>query len=645
MAQYEMNLSDYVRILRKRKWTIICSFLVVFLASWWSSEIQPALYEASTTVKIVERATVGELLTSLVTYTTGDPIATQAKVITSRPVIERVAEELGLISEGMSQKEIGSVVAGLRGSIETERLGYTNVIQITASSDSSVMAAALANKVAEVFIAYDLAEKRAAATTLRHFLEEQLEEVGLNLKEDEEALKRLREDERATGLAIALQEELTNLRSEVAELLRKYTQKHPNVVALQERIREISEEIKWLPESELELARLTRSQQLNESLFSDLNKKLAAARISEAEKVEDVVQLNPAVEPGSPIRPQKQLIKLMGGVVGLMLGFIFAFIREHLDTSIGAIEDVESYIKLPVLGVIPYIKIGEERRSLLQRRAKVTRKDKVAHIKSQLVIHFSPKDPVAESFKTLRTNIQFAELDKGGKTLLFTSVAPGEGKSLIVVNLAITMAQAGRKTLLVSGDLRRPILHSLFGLTREPGLSNVLIGTAKSKDAIRSLVDMLLGDLEWDEALKVPGMDNLSIMPSGGLPPNPSELLSSPEMAKLIDELKAKFDVIIFDAPPSMAISDTAILGAKMDGVILVYQVGKIARRALLRARLQLENVGVKVKGIVLNHLRPEVAMGAPYYYYHYKYKYYGEKGKRRWGRKKPPEEGSKEGG
>ena len=329
-----------------------------------------------------------------------------------------------------------------------------------------------------------------------------------------------------------------------------------------------------------------------------------------------------------------------------MLGFAFAFLREHMDTSIGTIEDVESYIKMPVLGVIPYFKHEEEKTNLSaefsgirrlipylkHKREKVkealgwhnpSHKEEISTMKTQLVTHFSPKSTLTEAYRTLRTNIQFAGLEKGGKTILITSAGPGEGKSITSANLAITMARAGNRTLLVSADLRKPVIHKLFGVKREPGLTNILVGAVKLEEVLRALTDILLGTKKWEDVLKVPGLDNLNILPSGYLPPNPSEILNLPEMDSLLEQLKTKFDIIILDSPPVLPVTDPAILGVKVDAVVLVYQVGRAARSTLSRAKVQLENVGANVKGIILNHLRAEIAPHTTYYY-----KYYGEGGK-----------------
>ena len=316
----------------------------------------------------------------------------------------------------------------------------------------------------------------------------------------------------------------------------------------------------------------------------------------------------------------------MGALAGIVLGFMSALVWEHLDTSIGTIEDVEEFLKVPVVGVVPYMESERERTAHFPwRKKKMSREQRRKVEQSRLVLHFGSSSPTAEAYRTLRTNLQYAGFDTGGKKLLLTSAGPGEGKSLTATNLSITYAQSGRRVLLISGDMRRPSIHRYFGLQRAPGLSDAVIGAVPWRSAVRTLTDVLMGDTEWDDLLKVPGLDNLNILTSGYLPPNPGELLGSADMERLMAELSENFDVLIMDSPPVLPVADAPVLAPKVDGILLVYQAGRIARNALLRAKVQLQNVGGSVKGIVLNHVKPQMESGDTYYY---RYRYYGKSGR-----------------
>jgi tyrosine-protein kinase Etk/Wzc len=330
--------------------------------------------------------------------------------------------------------------------------------------------------------------------------------------------------------------------------------------------------------------------------------------------------------PGGPISPQKQIGALIGGIMGLILGICLAFLIETLDTSIRTIEDVESFVKLPVLGVVPSIPSNlEDGKSIVtkvKRKILLVRKSEAEEAYIRSIVHHKPKSPMAEAYRNLRTNLK---ISPSQRVFLVTSAGPREGKTTILTNLGLAVAQKGLKVLLVSSDLRRPALAKTFGLKKEPGLTEAMLGTVKLNDALRSISDIMLGDMELDEIMKTPGIENLWILPSGHLPHNPAEFLESKELPELVEELKARFDVIFFDSPPILLVTDACLLVSKVDSVVLCYEIGRTARDVLLRAKVQLESVDAKISGVVLNHISPETEAMATYPYY-YNYKYYGTK-------------------
>jgi len=211
-----------------------------------------------------------------------------------------------------------------------------------------------------------------------------------------------------------------------------------------------------------------------------------------------------------------------------------------------------------------------------------------------LITLTSPRSPAAEAYRTLRTNLTFTALDKPIETLVVTSAAPNEGKSIVLANLAITMAQGERRTILVDADLRRPGLHEIFGIANDWGLTTMIVEE-------RALDDPPLIDV---------GVDNLSLVPSGPLPPNPADILGSRKMEEVIAALKARADIVLFDAPPVVAVTDAAVLGTKVDGLLLVVCAGRTRREHAQRARELLERVHVRVIGAVLNDAPRDVVLG-----------------------------------
>lgn len=233
----------------------------------------------------------------------------------------------------------------------------------------------------------------------------------------------------------------------------------------------------------------------------------------------------------------------------------------------------------------------------MARKNKAQKNDKMLTLKRRLLAHNSPKDPVAEQYRTIRTNIQFSNVDQDIKTIVVTSSGAEEGKSTTTSNLATVYAQQGLNVLLIDADLRKPTGHYTFRLENHIGLTNVL--TRQSTLA---------------QAVQESEIPHLSVLTSGPIPPNPSELLASAQMAELLKEMKKQFDMVIFDTPPILAVADAQILANQVDGTILVVSSGKTEKDAALKSKELLSNAQGKLLGVVLNNRKVEE--GNYYYYY-----------------------------
>lgn len=210
----------------------------------------------------------------------------------------------------------------------------------------------------------------------------------------------------------------------------------------------------------------------------------------------------------------------------------------------------------------------------------------------RLITHTNPRSPIAEAYRQLRTNIQFSSLDNPIKSLLVTSTSPEEGKSTTLANLAITIAQTGSKVILVDCDLRRPTIHGVFGLNNSAGLTSVILDSTGKQ-------------MPFQES----GVPNLSILTSGPLPPNPSELLGSRRMGEVIEQLKTEADYVLFDSPPILAVTDAAVLATRIDGVLLVVNAGKTKRDLALKAKALLTKVNANLLGVVLNNVKFDASL------------------------------------
>lgn len=330
-----------------------------------------------------------------------------------------------------------------------------------------------------------------------------------------------------------------------------------------------------------ELSRLQSALTQYQSSYSSLLKSYEDLRLAEAQSLDNIIIDEPALVPKEPVKPQKRLNTLLAAVVGAMLAVGVAFLMEYLDDTIKTPDDIRQTLGISPLGAIARIRPKND--------------------ESPLIAAHQPRSPISEAYRVLRTNLQFSSLDKPLKTLLITSASPTEGKSTTAANLGVVMAQAGLSVIVVDSDLRRPVLHKLFDLNNSRGLTTSLLQEGGGLDG----------------CLQETGIENLKVLTSGPLPPNPSELLGSQRMRQLIEQLKGKADAVVFDSPPALAVTDAAVLGNEVDGVLLVVGSGQTRREVVQRARETLTSVGATVLGATLNKLSERSASGYYYYYYY----------------------------
>lgn len=373
--------------------------------------------------------------------------------------------------------------------------------------------------------------------------------------------------------------------------------------ALREVMQTIDYDLELLPQKTLMLARLTRDRELNEQQYRLLNEKYEEARITEAGKSADVQVVDTAKPPELPVRPKKKLNILLGILFGLSIGVAVAFFIDFLDDTIKTGEDIER-LGLTLLGTIPLVHTDQIIRRLKKQGKQFSDTD-LHRVETKMITRFSPRSPVSEAYRSLRTNIQFADIDKPKRVLLMTSTTSKEGKSTTAVNLAVTLAQMGSRVLIVDSDLRRPAVHNFFAMDKTYGLTNVLIGS-----------------LGFNDVVKHTEIDKLDVITAGDIPPNPAELVSSESMRKFISEARSHYDYVILDSPPIIAVTDAAVLATRVDGVLLVVSSGTVSRKEVTRAVNLIKNVRSAVMGVVVNALDIKKIYGSYYYYFHY-YQYY----------------------
>ncbi|MFH1258746.1 MAG: polysaccharide biosynthesis tyrosine autokinase [Elusimicrobiota bacterium] len=619
MADYELNLHDYWRIIKKRKLLVSFIFGLVLVSTIVFTNLQSPVYQAKAVIKLDQPR-------DLSAYGQVDLwtlINTEVRVIKSESIVRQTALRLNWIQEDSSNAEIAEKVNSIISGVQVDKIGDSNLIQISVNSDKAPKAALIANTLVDVYVKKGAKEYSLLKREKRDYIGKQLEQIRTKLQKAEEEKKVYIEKNGTSGMGSYWANKLSDLRTQKANIIKKYTAQHPEVIKVQQQIKYAENEQSRLPKTELELARLSRELRINEELYTLLSKRYKEAEIDAADEFRMASPVSGAVEPIRPIRPNKQLNLLVGLMLGLFLGLIFAFILENLDTSIGTIEDVEAFLKIPVLGVIPHIGPAE-RYNLFGKIFAGSHQNKIENIRQHLIIHHNSKSPYMEAYHTLRANLKFATFLGKGKTVAFTSAGVEEGKTLTATNFSLAAAASGLRVVLVEGDLRRPAVGRILGVKSDCGLTDIVLGTVSWREALKGTPDFLMGGLKIEQVIKTMSLENLSVITVGFIPPNPGDVLGSVQMQNLIKSLKEEFDLVVLDCPPVLLFADALLVGAKVDGVVLVYKVGRMARGVLRRAKTQLDGAQAKILGVVLNDLK--VSEMSSRYGYYYSNKYYSDK-------------------
>jgi capsular exopolysaccharide synthesis family protein len=358
------------------------------------------------------------------------------------------------------------------------------------------------------------------------------------------------------------------------------------------------------PATETQDQELAQQVQTIRNTSDQLQAELQRAKMSEAVEAGQVQIIQLATSPGYRIPTGETRKILVGLLVGLMFGFGAAVVADSLDASIRKRSDIEKLLGVPSLAVIPRLPSSNGIRGGVARALPRLRSSGPSHQArpdQDLVVVREARSPAAEAIRTLRTNLMFSQAVRSMRTLLITSASPSEGKTTTAANLAVSFAQQGMRVALLDCDLRRARLHRMFGVPREPGLSDMVLGYASEEEVTRPT--------------SIPG---LYVIPSGKLPPNPAELLGGEGMRRTITSLVEGYDLLIVDTPPLLAAADAAILATLVDGVILVLRAGSTESAAAQQSVQQLNAVGARVIGAVLNDPDTQVPKYGAYYEYEY---------------------------
>ena len=598
-----MEIKQYLSILKRRAWLLVIGTLVFVIGSYVGSQYLSPIYQASTKL-LVSRPPDSK--TSEFTYLSDQQLAqTYIQLLTTEPVLKAVSAQLDY---EIKPEQIGG-----------QLIRDTLIIRITVDDGSPVRAANIANGLVQVLI-----EQNEVIQASRFSASEQ--SLQTQLKQVENQIASLQQD-----IAVVSEESLKNQQEEVQKQISDLqagiikTQQEISVInankdpaslspeenlALQEKkltLEQLQSTLKFYQGISLNLIsagskavttgsdsghldQMKNTLALYQQIYSNLLSSYESVRLARLSTTPNIVQVEVASVPEKPIRPKPLVNAALGGVIGLFIILGIVFLIEYLDDTVKSPEDIKALMNLPVMAFVG--DMGNHKNN----------GDKL-----EVYVATQPRSPVAEAFRTLRTNIEFSGLDKPIKTLAITSPSPGEGKTTISVNLATTIAQSGRKVVLVDADLRRPKVHRFLAIPNRAGLSDILTNQRPSQTVRRV----------WRDTL-------LSVIPSGHLPSNPSELLASSRMRDFIAETQEVGDISIIDCPPIL-ISDTSILASMADAVLIVINPGQTQRDAAWATFEQLKRVNANVIGVIFNRIPKH---RSDYYgnYRYYSDYYYGAK-------------------
>lgn len=581
-----MELKLLLILLRRWAWLLILGLLLGAGGAYLASQYQEPVYESTTKVMVVRPQESN--VTANLTLSDQDLMQTYVTLLTTRPVLQRTAEELGF---GVSA-----------GQITARQSTGTRLLEVTVRAGHAERAATIANTLVETLIAYndDLQASRFASS--EDSLQAQISQVETQIAEVQatlqarEAASQEEQEEAVQEEREALEEQIFDLQRQIATLEQEMDNLTPLPVPGGPPPQLTQVEQEQLVDTRTELARLrfnlglaeqrysnilfpqrgentqsdTESTQqeasltLYQQLYSNLLNAYESVRLARLQNTPNVVQVEAATPNNVPIQPRPLRNGLLGGAVGLILMGAVAFLIEYLDDTIKTPDDVGRAFGLPVIGFVAEMEGDEERPYVLDH----------------------PRSPVAEAFRTLRTNLEFAGAGQPIRSILIASPTSKDGKTTVAVNLAAIVAQNGKKALLLEGDLRRPQVHRFLDLANDVGLSDIFRGQVKIGQAIQ----------------RVPDLDTLFAITSSSLPPNPAELLGSKRMDEILARLREKLDTIIVDSPP-FVVSDSALLAAKVDAVVIVIRPGQTDVSTMQAMLEQLQRVEANVVGVIFNRI------------------------------------------
>lgn len=645
-----IDLRHYWRVLMRFKWGIIGLAIAVTLAAVFIVSAMRPVYKASVTVLIEQKQ--GKTLASVddvygADITGKEYLQTQFEILKSRELAARVVKSLEIakhpdyiaktqaeseektwwqlidwqqyLPAGHAQNPIPTeeeafikLVDSFMTHLSIEPIRQTQLVKVSFESYDRALTAKVANAMAKAYIDSQMEARVTLTQNAADWLSARLGALKANLEVSEKKLQDYRETNNLvekgdkTGVLGLSAEQLTQINQrvtaaqfKVAEISQRYGDKHPALIQAKLELSEAQKAFNKAKETSIELSRkefkfqeLQREVQTNRNLYDTFFTRIKQANDSLELETANARIIDPAVTPSLPFKPRKSLLIALAFILSVIFGAMLAFLLDYLDSTFKGAEDVEDKLGVSMLGMVPLVKHNKKDNSAL------------------LFLNDKQKN-YAEAMRTVRTSVILSGIDKPHKTILMTSSLPSEGKSTSSTNLAIALGQM-EKVLLIDADLRKPTIAKVLNLPpNNPGLSNLVAGTASVEDCV----------LHLEEA-------NIDVLTSGLIPPNPSELLSSQKFADLLRDLEQRYDRIIIDSPPTLLVSDALVISKVVDAVVYVIRSDITAHQTVRTGVNRLLAVKAPIIGVILNKVNMKKA--AQYYgaysgYYAYGGYVYGQ--------------------
>ena len=583
-----MELKQYFELVRRWAWLLVLGLVLGLAGGFFGSRYQTPIYQASTRLLVIRAPQ--EKISDTTYLSDQQMVQTYIQLATTQPVLDAVTGQLGY---AVDKKQI-----------QVGQIKDTQILQVTVEDPSPQHASDIANLLVQVLIDHNenLQSSRYAET--ESSLQTQVDQVQTQITSLQSQVEQLstanvqKQLEDVKAQITPLQDEVNQLQQLIASLTPAYTTDRKTQLAqAQSRLNEIQPLLTLYQQiysnlvvlgkpvdsgsgSDTRLTQLQSTLDLYQQIYINLLNSLELVKLARLQNTPNIVQIEPAALPGQPVRPRPLQNTLLAGAVGLMLAAGIAFLIEYLDDTLKTPTDVERVLDLPVIGLI----------------AEMQYPDKSSE---QVYVARQPRSPVSEAFRSLRTNLEFTSVDNPLHTLLVTSAGPTEGKTTVAANLAASISQGGKRVALLDADMRRPHIHRFMGLSNRVGLSDLF----RDNVAISAV------------SHSVEGLPGLLVITSGSLPPNPTELLGSERMTRLLAALSEQVDIVLIDTPPSL-VADAQVLAGKVDGVLLVVQPGHTQADVAASTLELMRRAGTRVVGVVLNRIPRNRA----YYYGGYRH-------------------------